>query len=77
MDTIIRDIKSMVAVRAKAAGYSLVLDVSGETMRGVTLVLYSNGENDITDALIRSVNAIAPPASPPATNVPPADAAPK
>ncbi|MGD1086288.1 MAG: OmpH family outer membrane protein [Verrucomicrobiota bacterium] len=45
---------------AKKAGYTLVLDKSGESNPGVPMVLYTEGENDLTDALIKDLNATAP-----------------
>lgn len=46
------EIKLAVAGKAKAGGYSLVLDADA--------VLYTNGESDITDAVLAQLNAGAP-----------------
>ncbi len=40
--------------------YSLVLDKSGTTMSGTNLVLYSQDVKDITDDLIKTINASKP-----------------
>ena len=47
------EIKLAVAGKAKAGGYTLVLDADA--------VLYTNGESDITDAVLAQLNAGAPP----------------
>jgi Skp family chaperone for outer membrane proteins len=62
-DDIVKEIEGVVDAHAKAAGYALVLDRSGESANLVPMVLYSNGENDLTDAIIKELNAAAPPGS--------------
>jgi hypothetical protein len=39
----------------------MVLDVSGESANMAPLVLFSSGVNDLTDSLIKELNAGAPP----------------
>jgi Skp family chaperone for outer membrane proteins len=56
-DNILSDIKAAVAAQAKAAGYSLVMDAAGETANAATAVVYSNGENDLTDTVLKRLNA--------------------
>jgi len=56
-DSILSDIKAAVAAQAKAAGYSLVMDAAGETANATTAVVYSSGENDLTDAVLKRLNA--------------------
>ena len=46
------EIKLAITGKAKAGGYSLVVDADA--------VLYTNGENDITDAVLAQLNAAAP-----------------
>jgi Skp family chaperone for outer membrane proteins len=60
IDTIVGEIRAQLNELAKKAGYTAVLDKSGETIPGVPVVLYTDGENDITDALIKALNAAAP-----------------
>jgi Skp family chaperone for outer membrane proteins len=63
-DNIVQEIRGVVSARAKAAGYSLVLDSSGESANNMALVvLYSSGLDDLTDAVIKDLNAAAPPGS--------------
>ena len=63
-DDIVKEIRSVLDADAKAGGYTLVLDVSGESANMAPLVLFSSGANDLTDNLIKELNAGAP--SPPA-----------
>ena len=53
--------RAVISARAKAAGYTLVIDISGETLNNTPLILYANGENDITEAILTQINATAPP----------------
>ena len=57
---ILSEIKAAVAAKAKAAGYSLVIDAAAETANATTAVVYSSGENDLTDAVLKQLNAGAP-----------------
>jgi outer membrane protein len=65
-DNILTDIKAAVTVKAKAAGYSLVIDAAAETANATTAVVYSSGENDLTDAVLKQLNAGAPISTTPA-----------
>jgi outer membrane protein len=60
-DTILGEIRSAIAAKAKAAGYTMVIDIASESMNSTPVVLYTNGENDITDAILTQLNAGAPP----------------
>ena len=59
-ESILGEIKTAVAAKAKAAGYGLVVDVSAETPNATSAVLYSSGENDLTDVVLKQLNAGAP-----------------
>jgi Skp family chaperone for outer membrane proteins len=63
MDLLMQDIQTAVNAKAKAAGYTLVLDTSARVANGANtaVILYSNGENDITDEISKQLNAAAPP----------------
>ncbi len=69
-DNLVGEIKAAVAAQAKAAGYSLVIDVAPDTANATTAVIYSNGENDLTDAVLKRLNAGAPISTTPAPVVP-------
>jgi outer membrane protein len=59
-DNIVSEIKAAVAAQAKAGGYAIVIDAAAETANATTAVVYSNGENDLTDAVLKRLNAGAP-----------------
>lgn len=60
-DDIVKEIRGVLDADAKAGGYTLVLDISGESANMAPVVLYSSGVNDLTDSLIKELNAGAPP----------------
>jgi outer membrane protein len=63
-DAILQDIKAAVEAKAKAGGFSLVIDTAAASdATGTTMVLYSNGDNDMTDAILTQLNAGAPAAT--------------
>jgi outer membrane protein len=62
-DDLVKEIEGVVEARAKAGGYTLVLDTSGESLNGATVVVYTNGQDDLTDGVIKELNAAAPPGS--------------
>ena len=59
-ENILAEIKTAVTAKAKAAGYSLVIDAAAETANATTAVLYSSGENDMTDDVLKKLNEGAP-----------------
>jgi Skp family chaperone for outer membrane proteins len=70
-DEIVKEIMGVLNADAKAASYTMVLDTSGASANMTPIVLYSNGQNDFTESLIKELNAAAPPGSLD-TNLPPA-----
>ena len=64
VDNLFEEIRSAVNAKAKAAGYSTVLDTSAESARGTPVVVYNNGENDLTETILSQLNAGAPVESP-------------
>jgi Skp family chaperone for outer membrane proteins len=61
MDDVLKDIREAVAAKGKAAGYAFVLDSSAESLSKAPIVLYNNGESDLTAVVIEQLNAAAPP----------------
>lgn len=57
---IIEEIRNVVSARAKAAGYTLVIDTASESANATPVVLFTSNENDITDAILKELNAAAP-----------------
>lgn len=58
-DNILAEIRTVVSAKAKAGGFTLVVDVS-DPIGSSPVVLYSNGDNDVTDAVLAQLNAGAP-----------------
>jgi len=59
-DKIIGEIKTVVNAKAKTASYTFVIDVSAESLTSTPVLMYANGENDITDDVLSQLNATAP-----------------
>lgn len=67
---IITEIKNVVNAKAKAAGYSLVIDTAAESANKTPVILFTNNESDITDEVLAQLNANAPADLPKATDKP-------
>jgi len=65
-DNILSEIKAAVTAQAKVAGCSMVIDAAAETANATTAVVYSDGGNDLTDAVLKRLNAGAPISASPA-----------
>jgi outer membrane protein len=63
-DNILNEIRGVAKAKAEAGGFSLVLNTDAETAAGAPVFLYSNNENDITDAVLQQLNSTAPLAPP-------------
>jgi len=65
VEKIVKEITGVVEAHARAAGYSMVLDASGVSVNLVQtpVVLYTDGKEDMTDSIIKELNAAAPPGS--------------
>lgn len=60
MSKILGEIKEAIAAKAKAGAFTIVLDTSSPDPMNLPTVLYSSGENDLTDAVLAALNANAP-----------------
>ncbi len=60
-DDILKDIRTAINAKAKTAGYTLVIDSASESFNQTPILLFTNGENDMTDAILSQLNAGAPP----------------
>ena len=58
-DSLVSDIKNAVEAKAKAGGFSLVIDVDSKSGTQTPIVLYTNGETDLTSAVLDQLNAAA------------------
>ena len=59
-ENILRDIRELVEAKAKAGGYTLVIDVAAKSAVGTPIVLYNNGQNDMTQDVLSQLNSTAP-----------------
>jgi outer membrane protein len=59
-ENILTEIKAAVTVKAKSSDYSLVFDTAAETVNGTMTIVYTSGDNDLTDAVLSQLNAGAP-----------------
>jgi len=57
---ILNEIQAAVQAKAKAEGYAIVLDTAAETVNATPAVVYSSSEVDLTDAVLKQLNAGAP-----------------
>jgi outer membrane protein len=70
-DNIISDIRITVSAKAKADGYSLVIDTAAVSANGTPVILYSApADNDLTEAIIKQINVGAPADAPKADEKP-------
>jgi outer membrane protein len=61
-DNLLTEIRNVINTKAKQAGFALVFDASGMSVNNgpAAVVLYTNNENDLTDDIIKQLNATAP-----------------
>ena len=59
-DNLLANINDIVVAKAKAAGYTMVIDTEAETANGTKVILYSTMDNDLTDEVLKQLNAGAP-----------------
>jgi outer membrane protein len=56
--TIVKDMREVIDAKAKEIGYTLVIDI--QSGADVPVVLFNNGQNDITEEILSQLNATAP-----------------
>ena len=59
-DKIVDQIREVVNRMSKNGNYTLVLDVAAVTAYQTPIILYTDGQNDLTDAVVKELNATAP-----------------
>ena len=59
-DNLVEEIRAALNAKAKTAGYALVIDTASESVNNTPIVLYTNNESDMTEAVISQLNANAP-----------------
>jgi outer membrane protein len=62
-DQILREIRETVVSKSKAAGFTIVFDTAADSVNQTPIILYTNGENDLTEDLLAQLNANAPAAA--------------
>jgi Skp family chaperone for outer membrane proteins len=68
-EKLVEEIKDAVSAKAKAGLFSMVVDVSAIGINGMPIVLYTNGDNDLTASVLDQLNAAAAVLSGPAGKV--------
>jgi Skp family chaperone for outer membrane proteins len=68
---ILTEIKKAVADKAKAAGDTMVFDTAAQSVNGTPDIIYSAGDNDMTDDVLKQLNSSAPPDLPDISTTPP------
>ena len=59
-DSILEEIRAALVVKAKKDGFAMVIDTASETVNNTPVVLFTNNENDVTQAVLDQLNANAP-----------------
>ena len=59
-ESILREIRDVINAKAKAANLTHVFDTAAESLNMTPFLLYTTGENDISDAVLKDINASAP-----------------
>ncbi|MGZ8898877.1 MAG: OmpH family outer membrane protein [Limisphaerales bacterium] len=60
-DKIVEEIRDVVNRLSASGGYTYVLDNAAVTAYQTPIILFNDGKNDLTDAVIKEINATAPP----------------
>lgn len=58
---ILSDILEVVTAKARTGQFTLVVDTAAKSINQTPIVLFSDGKNDLTDEVLKQVNASAPP----------------
>jgi outer membrane protein len=59
-EKIVGEIIDVVKTQAKSGGFTMVFDLAALTGYQTPIILYTNGENDLTEGVIKEINAGAP-----------------
>ena len=70
-DNILQEIRDKIKARVKTGAYTMVLDTAAETANSTPIILFSAGNDDITDAVLVDLNLNAPPTTPSKSDAPP------
>ena len=70
-DNILQEIRDTIKAKVRSGGHTLVIDTAAETPNGTPIILYSAGNEDLTEAVLAQLNLNAPPATPPKSDAKP------
>lgn len=59
-DSILKEIREIVNAQAKAGSFTAVIDTAADSVNQTPILLYSNGENDLTAVVLTTLNQKAP-----------------
>jgi Skp family chaperone for outer membrane proteins len=59
-EEILRLLRETIATHAKKGGYTHVFDTASESIAQTSVILYTNGQGDMTDDILTEINANAP-----------------
>lgn len=59
-DGILDEIKERINERARTGGFTMILDTSAESIANTPMIVYANGENDLSDEILARLNKDAP-----------------
>jgi len=59
-DNLISEIRNIVNAKAREHGFTMVFDTAAETVNGTPVMLYNTTDADITDEVLKELNAAAP-----------------
>ena len=59
-DAILEEIREIINQKAKAGGYSIVLDKAASSINDTPIVMFTDGKDELTDAVLTQLNASAP-----------------
>ena len=72
-DNILKEVTDLVNAKAKAKGYTAVIDSAAESVNQTKILIFTSGDNDITDEIVKELNVNAPAITPAVAPPPPAE----
>jgi outer membrane protein len=59
-DVILKEIREVVSAKAKTGGYSLIFDSAAESINQTPILVFTNGQSDVTEEVLVELNAKLP-----------------
>jgi hypothetical protein len=57
---VLKAIQDVVTERARKSGYSLIIDTAAQSKNETPIIMFTNGDSDITDEILKQLNLDAP-----------------